>query len=134
LLEDRCGFLLHPGHLETEPGQGKESVKRKGARTGRKGPASHHLNKGFETVSDEYGMIEPGTGSSSGVSGGTDSMSLYLLRTPKNVIPATTRHGRAHRPCFDGSGETGELEDDPAADGCDFVIDRTDIGPWPHSE
>lgn len=97
----------------------------------------NHLNKWFETVSDEYGMIEPGDRILVGVSGGTDSMVLLdLLRTPKYVIPGDYTVTAVHIDLgFEGSGEdVAQLEDTLRQTGCEFVIDRTDIGPVAHSE
>jgi tRNA 2-thiocytidine biosynthesis protein TtcA len=97
----------------------------------------NHLNKLFETVSEEYGMIEPGDRILVGVSGGTDSMVLLdLLRTPKYVIPGDYTVTAVHIDLgFEGSGEDVErLEGYLRQTGCETVIDRTDIGPVAHSE
>ena len=97
----------------------------------------NHLNKWFETVSEEYGMIEPGDRVLVGVSGGTDSMVLLeLLRTPKYVIPGDYTVTAVHVDHgFEGSGEDADrLEAYFRQIGCDYVIDRTDIGPVAHSE
>ena len=97
----------------------------------------NHLNKWFETASGDYGMIEPGDRILVGVSGGTDSMVLLdLLRTPKYLIPGDYTVTAAHIDLgFEGSGEdVARLEATLAKTGCEYVIDRTDIGPLAHSE
>lgn len=97
----------------------------------------NHLNKWFETVSEEYGMIEPGDRILVGVSGGTDSMVLLeLLLTPKVVIPGDYTVTAVHIDLgFEGSGEDADrLENYLRQIGCSYVIDRTDIGPVAHSE
>lgn len=97
----------------------------------------NHLNKWFETVSEEYAMIEPGDRILVGVSGGTDSMVLLdLLQTPKYVIPGDYTVTAAHIDLgFAGSGEdVAKIEASFRQTGCDYVIDRTDIGPVAHSE
>ncbi|MGE5800554.1 MAG: tRNA lysidine(34) synthetase, partial [Syntrophaceae bacterium] len=97
----------------------------------------NHLNKWFETASGDYGMIEPGDRILVGVSGGTDSMVLLdLLRTPKYLIPGDYTVTAVHIDLgFEGSGEdVAQLEVTLAKTGCDYIIDRTDIGPLAHSE
>jgi tRNA 2-thiocytidine biosynthesis protein TtcA len=97
----------------------------------------NHLNKWFETASTDYGMIEPGDRILVGVSGGTDSMVLLdLLRTPKYLIPGDYTVTAVHIDLgFEGSGEdVAQLEATLAKTGCDYIIDRTDIGPLAHSE
>lgn len=82
-------------------------------------------------------MIEPGDRILVGVSGGTDSMVLLdLLRTPKYLIPGDYTVTAAHIDLgFEGSGEdVAQLEATLAKTGCEYVIDRTDIGPLAHSE
>jgi tRNA 2-thiocytidine biosynthesis protein TtcA len=97
----------------------------------------NHLNKWFETASGDYDMIEPGDRILVGVSGGTDSMVLLdLLRTPKYLISGDYTVTAVHIDLgFEGSGEdVAQLEATLAKTGCDYIIDRTDIGPLAHSE
>jgi tRNA 2-thiocytidine biosynthesis protein TtcA len=72
-----------------------------------------------------------------GVSGGTDSMVLLdLLLTPKYAIPGDYSVTAVHIDLgFEGCGEdVAQLEATLGQTGCDYVIDRTDIGPLAHSE
>jgi tRNA 2-thiocytidine biosynthesis protein TtcA len=97
----------------------------------------NHLNKWFEAVAEEYGMIEAGDRILVGVSGGTDSMVLLeLLRTPKYVITGDYTVTAVHIDHgFEGSGaDADRLEGYLRQTGCETVIDRTDIGPVAHSE
>jgi len=61
---------------------------------------------------------------------------LDLLRTPKYLIPGDYTVTAAHIDLgFEGSGEdVAQLEATLAKTGCEYVIDRTDIGPLAHSE
>lgn len=61
---------------------------------------------------------------------------LDLLRTPKYLIPGDYTVTAAHIDLgFEGSGEdVARLEATLAKTGCEYVIDRTDIGPLAHSE
>jgi tRNA 2-thiocytidine biosynthesis protein TtcA len=97
----------------------------------------NHLNKWFEVASGEYGMIDSGDRILVGVSGGADSMALLeLFRTPKYFIPADYSVTAVHIDLgFEGSEEdVAGIEASLKATGCEYVIDRTDIGPVAHSE
>ena len=61
---------------------------------------------------------------------------LDLLRTPKYLISGDYTVTAVHIDLgFEGSGEdVAQLEATLAKTGCDYIIDRTDIGPLAHSE
>lgn len=95
-----------------------------------------HLKKWLEKAALDYGMIEEGDRVLVGVSGGLDSLVLLdLMRTPMVYLPSFSvlavniDHG------FDENYETyNTLEAYLKAGGYDYVMEKTDIGVFAHSD
>jgi tRNA 2-thiocytidine biosynthesis protein TtcA len=118
-------------------------LRRSGERKGRGGTEEKketklylHLKKWLEKAALDYGMIEEGDRVLVGVSGGLDSLVLLdLMRTPMVYLPSFSvlavniDHG------FDENYETyNTLEAYLKAGGYDYVMEKTDIGVFAHSD
>lgn len=110
---------------------GPAAAKKKGTRL------FLHLKKWLEIASLDYGMLEAGDRVLVGVSGGADSLVLLdLLNSPMVHIPSdfsllAVNIDMGFDPAFRGCGA---LERFLKEGGCEYVMERTDIGPLSHSE
>lgn len=95
-----------------------------------------HLKKWLERAVMDYGMIAAGDRVLVGVSGGLDSMALLdLLNTPMVYCPPFTLLAVHIDSGFDPDyGGCERLERHLREGGYDFVLEKTDFGPFSHSE
>jgi len=95
-----------------------------------------HLKKWLEKAALDYGMIEEGDRVLVGVSGGLDSLVLLdLMRTPMVFLPSFSVLAVNIDLGFDEDYETYKaLETYLKAGGYEYVMEKTDIGVFSHSE
>lgn len=96
-----------------------------------------HLKKWLEKAVMDYGMLDAGDRVLVGVSGGIDSLVLLdLLRSPMLHVPSDFSVLAVNIDMgFDGDyGGYALLEKFLEQSGCDYVMEKTDIGPLSHSE
>jgi tRNA 2-thiocytidine biosynthesis protein TtcA len=95
-----------------------------------------HLKKWLEKAVMDYGMIAEGDRVLVGISGGMDSMALLdLLNTPMVHVPPFSLAAVHIDPGFDPDGAgSGILARHLEAGGYNAVVEKSDIGPFSHSE
>jgi tRNA 2-thiocytidine biosynthesis protein TtcA len=96
----------------------------------------HHLKKWLEKAIMDYRMIEEGDRVLVGVSGGADSLTLLdLLNTPNIFIPNFSLMAVYIDPGFEPDYAGYErLEGYLKAQGYNYVMEKTNIGPLAHSD
>ncbi|MCX7816862.1 MAG: tRNA 2-thiocytidine(32) synthetase TtcA [Syntrophales bacterium] len=95
----------------------------------------HHLKKWLERGIMDYDMVEEGDRLLVGVSGGADSMTLIdLLLTPMVFVPKFEVVVAHIDMGFENQGIAGEVIKDFLSGRCEVIIEKTDIGPYVHSE
>jgi len=94
-----------------------------------------HLKKWMEKAIIDYEMIAPGDRVLIGVSGGADSMVLLdLLDSPMVFVPSFSLVAVNIDMGFDPSFQAYKaLERHFSQKGCDYVVEKSDIGPLSHS-
>lgn len=95
-----------------------------------------HLKKWLEKAALDYDMIKEGDKVLVGVSGGFDSLALLdLLNTPMIFLPSFSIMAVNIDPGFDETyGDYDTLKNYLEGNGCDYVMEKTDIGPRAHSD
>lgn len=95
----------------------------------------YHLKKWLEIAALDYDMFHEGDRVLVGVSGGVDSLALLdLLSTPMVHLPLFTVLAAHIDLGFDPScGDYEILEDYLKSRGVEYVMEKTDIGPYAHS-
>jgi len=95
-----------------------------------------HLKKWMEIAARDYDMLEEGDRVLVGVSGGADSMALLdLIRTPMVFLPPFSVMAVHIDHGFDKSYKGYDMLEKYLKDNaCNYVMDKTDIGPLAHSD
>jgi tRNA 2-thiocytidine biosynthesis protein TtcA len=95
-----------------------------------------HLKKWMEKAALDYNMIQEGDKVLVGVSGGSDSLVLLnLLNTSMIFLPSFSVMAVNIDLGFDQTyGDYDSLKKYLETSGCDYVMEKTDIGPRVHSD